>query len=152
MYTLKNLEQIANEQLHGKTDTLVGIQRKLTAWFCLTLNTTPTDPRLLDMTLEELIVFYLTHKISTDPDYVPESEKDDYEAWLKKEMGEDYVSEEAAQVKLENEEKVEEKNQETKRKPGLMVYIGIATLFWLLILLMIFTPDRNRPHFYRLRG
>jgi len=115
MYTLKKFEQIANDQLHGKTDTLLGIQRKLITWFCLTLNTTPTDPRLLAMTLEELIVFYLMHKISADPDYISESEKDDYEAWLKKEMGEAYVSEEGMidkQAKLEKEKK---ENQETEQ-------------------------------------
>lgn len=108
MYTLKNFEKIAKEHLYGKTDTLDGIERRLIAWFCLTFNTTPKDDKLLDLTLEELLVLYYMHLFKNNPEFVSEDEKDDYEEWLKKQMGEHYTSEEGMVdqlVKYEEEEK-----------------------------------------------
>lgn len=107
MYSLKKLEKIANDWVSGKTDTLQGIENRLISWFCFTLNTTPTDPRLLEMTLEELIVFYLGHKIHADPSYMLTADKDEYEEWLKQEMGENYISEDQmveAQIEIDKKE------------------------------------------------
>lgn len=94
MYTLKNFERIAKEFLTGRTDTLDGIERRLITWFCLTFNTTPQDDKLMNMTLEELIVLYYMHLLKNNPAMLSEEEKDDYEEWLKKQMGEHYASEE----------------------------------------------------------
>ena len=94
MYSIKNLEAIANTYVNGETNTIAGMQKKLISWFCFVLNTTPKDPRLLEMTFEELLVFHLMHQINNNPNYTPESEQEDYEKWLREEMGDNYLSEE----------------------------------------------------------
>jgi len=109
MYSLKKLEDIASDQINGKVLTVEDLTKKLTTWFCFTLNTTPNDSRLLDMTLEELIVFYLSHKIKENPEYVAQSDIDEYENWLREEMGENYTSEDDM---IKEHEKLEKKEQE----------------------------------------
>jgi hypothetical protein len=108
MNSLKKLEQIAYEQIHGDLNTLNGIKNRLISWFCFTFNTTPTDNRLLEMTVEELIIFYLSHKIYNDPSYASKFEKDDYEEWLQSAMGDNYTSEEQM---IQTQKKEEEREQ-----------------------------------------
>ena len=112
MYSLKNLEKIADNLVNGEANSLEGIQQKLITWFCFNFNTTPNDDRLLDMTLEELIVFYLMYRIKDDPSYTSHEEQDEYEEWLKEEMGENYNSEEDMMKAHEEEDKKEKQELE----------------------------------------
>jgi len=109
MYSLKKLEKIAENKVKGEVKTLDDLKRKLTSWFCFTLNTTPNDSRLLDMTLEELIIFYLSHQIKDNPDYHTQEEEDDYEEWLKSEMGNNYASSEDM---IKEHEKLDKEEQQ----------------------------------------
>jgi hypothetical protein len=113
MYSLKKLESIAEEWVHSKTNTMEGVQNRLTSWFCFTFNTTPNDQRLLNMTLEELIIFYLGYKIYNDSTYFDKEEKDDYEEFLKQQMGNSYISEEEM---IAEQEKLEKQEQEKYRR------------------------------------
>jgi len=107
-YGLKNFLHIANEFVNPETDNLDGIQRWLTSWFCFTYNTTPNDDKLLDMTIEELLVLYNMHRIKDDPEYfqnqITPDDPDGYEAWIKEEMGEAYETEEEMIELMNNEE------------------------------------------------
>lgn len=98
-YGVKNFIYIAKENVDPDLTTFDGIQRFLITWFCDKYNTTRNDPRLLDMTLEELLVLYQEYRIKDDPNYFRDQTDPtvtSYEDWLKKEMGEDYLSEEAS--------------------------------------------------------
>lgn len=114
-YDLSNFLKIANEQINADTTTFEGIERRLIAWFCFTYNTTPNDDRLMNMTLEELLVLFQMHRIKNSPEEVSKelNPKDSFEEWLKKEMGDEYVSD-AKMVEEMDEE--EEKYQEKIRK------------------------------------
>jgi predicted Rossmann-fold nucleotide-binding protein len=85
------------------------------AWFALNYKTTLNDDRLLDMTLEELLVLFYINRISQTPNIIEQLENtdDSYEEWLKKEMGDSYVSEEEmVQQVVEYEEEELEKAKE----------------------------------------
>jgi len=112
MYSLKNFEVIAKEYINGKTDTLEGIETRLTAWYCITFNTTFHDPKLLEMTLEELIILYYMHLLKNNPELLSEEEKDEYEEWLKKQMGNKYVSEDQMVQHATGYEEAEKKRLE----------------------------------------
>lgn len=111
-YGVKNFIAIADSYVNAKTDTMESLDKGLSAWFCFTFNTTLDDPRLLDMTLEDLLVFYYMHQIKNDPSVLDEIQTesgDEYEEWIKKEMGEAYQSEEEMvhkMVKYDEEEAV----------------------------------------------
>ena len=118
-YGLSNFLKIANGFVNADTTTLEGIEKKLMDWFATKYNTTLNDDRLLDMTLEELLVEFHRDKIHTNPEVLAKvgaktSEEEDYEEWLKKEMGEEYLSEEQmvemmAQEEKEYQEKIKKK-------------------------------------------
>lgn len=92
-YGVKNFIHIANEFLNPDLSTEEGIEKYLTGWFCFQYGTTPNDARLLDMTLEELLVLYQMHRIKEDPNYYTNQVgNNDYEEWLKKEMADEYVT------------------------------------------------------------
>lgn len=95
-YGIKNFVRIAYEELHPDVTTFEGIKQHLITWFCLKYETTEKDDRLLDMNVEELMILFQKHKIIDDPKYYDEiinpNKVLDYEDWLKKEMGEDYVT------------------------------------------------------------
>lgn len=95
-YGVKNFIQIANQYVNPDVSTLGGIQKFLMGWYAFKFNTTLNDDKLLEMTLEELMVLYQMHRIKDDPGYFEEqtTKQASYEDWLKEEMGEDYVSEE----------------------------------------------------------
>lgn len=96
-YGVKNFIHIANAYVNPDVSTISGIEKFLIGWYCFKFNTTPIDEKLLDMTLEELMVLYQMHRIKDDPQYFDEQTNDklkSYEDWLKEEMGEAYVSEE----------------------------------------------------------
>ena len=76
----------------------------------LKFNTTPNDERLLGMRLDELLLFRMMHEIHDRPSVIEEigPQGDEYEDWLKKEMGEEYKSMDdmvAQQEQIEAEEK-----------------------------------------------
>jgi len=93
----KKFLRLAYEQLNPKLDSLDGLQQALINWYCFQYNTPPNDQRLLSMTLEELLILQQMHKIKENPQLADEVNPDyeDYETWLKREMGQDYVDEEA---------------------------------------------------------
>jgi hypothetical protein len=108
-YGIKNFVRIANEYMNpNELNSLESITKFLIGWFCVQFNTTFLDPRLQELTTEELLVLYNMYRIKEDPNYVTEvlsPSKDNYEEWLKREMGEDYASEEQNIKQLEAEEK-----------------------------------------------
>ncbi len=57
------------------------------------------------MTLEELLVNNQMHQIRENPELVAHAEADEYEEWLKKEMGEEYISDEQMIEGMADEEK-----------------------------------------------
>lgn len=69
------------------------------------------DPRLLDMTVEELLVEYQMHRIKKDPTIIhtelniKPKEEDDFEEWVKREMGQDYLTHEQMVEGMQEEEK-----------------------------------------------
>lgn len=81
---------LANEQLNPKANDLKALEQVLINWFCMKFETTPNDPRLLGMRLDELLLFRMMHEIQDRPSVLMEIEADDHETWLKKEMGDDY--------------------------------------------------------------
>lgn len=121
-YSVKNFTRIAFEKLRGDTSTLDGIEQWLKAWFCLTYNTTENDDRLLDMTVEELLILHQLHRVKNNPTEVEvelngkTSEDDDFEQWLKEEMGETYLTnEEMVEGMKQEEEEYQEKMQKLKK-------------------------------------
>lgn len=106
----KQYLQLAYDQLNPKENTLKALEQVLTNWFCLKFSTTPNDERLLNMRLDELLLFRMMHEIHDRPSVIEEigPQRDEFEEWLRKEMGEDYKSmdQEIQQAeKLEAEEK-----------------------------------------------
>lgn len=103
--------KLAYEQLNPDVGTLEGLEQALSNWYCFQYNVPPNDDKLMDMTLEELFVLFQMHKLRENPalaDDIDTNRSDSYETWLKKQMGEDYVSEEdmvKKAVKLEEDEK-----------------------------------------------
>ena len=100
-YNLKNIIKIADSYVNADTSTIDGISRMMQAWFCLEFNTTLNDERLQSMTLEELMLEYFMRKVHNNINYIYESgakeypyKEDDYEEWLKEEMGNEYVTDE----------------------------------------------------------
>jgi hypothetical protein len=96
-YGLLNFLRIADAHVNADTSTFDGLERQLKAWFAFKYNTTLEDPRLLDMTLEELLVLHQMHRVKDNPEVIEEvfnPEVKSFEEWLKKEMGESYVSDE----------------------------------------------------------
>lgn len=57
------------------------------------------------MTLEELLLNNQMHQIRENPELVAQAESDEHEEWLKKEMGEDYISDEDMIKGMQQEEK-----------------------------------------------
>jgi hypothetical protein len=109
----------AHAMLHADTSSMEGFERFLVSWYCFKYNVPPNDSNLLDMTLEELATLYFMHRIKEDPNFVAEtvSGKDDYEEWLKQEMGEDYISnEEMVKQMVEYEkEQIEKRTKDFKQ-------------------------------------
>lgn len=106
----KQYLKLAYDQLNPKENSLKALEQVLTNWFCLKFSTTPNDERLLGMRLDELLLFRMMHEIHDRPSVIEEigPQGDEFEEWLKKEMGEDYKSmeQEVEQAeKLEAEEK-----------------------------------------------
>ena len=94
-YGLDNFISIADGYVNADTTSVDGIEKAMIAWYIFKFETTPNDPKLLDMTLEEILVLYHMHKIRDNPAIIedtgntPES-GDDWEDWLQDEMGEEY--------------------------------------------------------------
>ncbi len=109
---VKRFLKLAYDQLHPDMNTMEGLEQALINWYCFTYKVPPNDDKLLDMTLEELMVLRSMHKLREEPALAEQFNPDyvDYEEWLKQEMGDEYVSEEemiAQQVKIEEEEQEE---------------------------------------------
>lgn len=107
----KQYLQLAYDQLNPKTNDLKALQQVLVNWFCFKFSTTPNDERLLSFRLDELLLFRMMNEIHDTPGIIQEigSNGDEFEEWLKTQMGPDYKSTEdmiADQEKLEKEEKL----------------------------------------------
>ncbi|NIU87504.1 MAG: hypothetical protein GWN56_09530 [Nitrosopumilaceae archaeon] len=109
-FNLKNFARIAHAKLNPDISTLEGLKQFLTNWYCFQYGVTEKDDKLLSMTVEELIILYQMHRIKEDPEYynniINPSAQDSYEEWLKKEMGDEYVTEEenVSQILKEQED------------------------------------------------
>lgn len=106
----KQYLQLANHQLNPSGNDFRALEQVLTNWFCLKFNTTPNDERLLGMRLDELLLFRMMHEIHDRPSVLEEigPQGDEYEEWLKNEMGNDYKSMDdmvASQEKMDSDEK-----------------------------------------------
>lgn len=115
-YGIKNFLHIANAKVNPELNSAANIKTFLMSWFVLKHETTFQDERLLNMTLEELLVLYNMHKIHEDPGFYQQqtgtvsAEDAEYEAWLKEEMGDEYVTEK------ENIEQMEAHDKEYTEK------------------------------------
>lgn len=106
----KQYLQLAYDQLNPKGNDFAALEQVLVNWFCLKFNTTPNDERLLGMRLDELLLFRMMHEIHDRPSVLEEigPQGDEFEEWLKREMGDEYKSVDEmiqAQEKLDEEEK-----------------------------------------------
>lgn len=90
----KQYLKLAYEQLNPTTNDMGALQQVLVNWFCFQFNTTPNDQRLLDMRLDELLVLRMIHEIKERPQVVDEikSGYEEFEEWLKTQMGDSYKS------------------------------------------------------------
>jgi hypothetical protein len=119
-----NLVKAAHDMINARTDSMEGLERYLVAWFCTKFETTPNDPRLDEMTLEELVTVYYMHKLHNDTETVSRlisDGEDEYEKWLKQEMEDEYVSDEEmvqGMLQYENNQKDNRraKDEEMKAK------------------------------------
>lgn len=95
--SLKRIVKLANEALNPDTSTIEGLKQHITNWYCFKYNVTFKDPILLSHTFEELLVLYYMHRIVENPESVEEilnPQMETYEDWIRKQMGEDYITEE----------------------------------------------------------
>lgn len=122
-YGFKNFIRIADAKLNPDLNTLEGIEQWLKTWFCFTYNTTENDDRLKNMHLEDLIVLHQTHRLKEDPTLLTHElgkkpkDEEDYEKWLREEMGEEYISEEEmVQGMAEEEKEFQERMDKLKKK------------------------------------
>lgn len=106
----KQYLRLAYDQLNPSSNDQAALEQVLVNWFCLKFNTTPNDPRLLGFRLDELILFRMMNEIHERPAVLNEIHtNDEYEQWLKSEMGVDYKTVDemvADQEKIEQEETV----------------------------------------------
>jgi hypothetical protein len=107
----KQYLKLAYEQLNPTANDLNSLQQVLVNWFCFKFNTTPNDPRLLGMRLDELLVLRMMHEINDKPAVLEEitvgSSQEDYEEWLKHEMGEGYKPMDQMVAEAEEQEREE---------------------------------------------
>ena len=110
--SLNNLIRLANSYVNADLQTFAGFRKHLTAWYCFKFNTTFKDPTFLDHTFEELVLLYLMHEVKDNPQnyskVLGDKEEEDYESWIKSQMGDDYVSEEEMVDQMVNSTKQEE--------------------------------------------
>lgn len=107
----KHYLQLAYDQLNPRSNSIESLQQVLVNWFCFKFNTTPNDQRLLGMRLDELLLLRMMNEIHDRPSVVEEigSQGDEYEEWLKREMGDSYKSADqmvSDHERLEEEEKI----------------------------------------------
>ena len=117
--SLKNLAKLAKDTLHPDTSTVEGFKQFLKTWYVLQFNTTFKDPVLLSHSFEELIVLYYVHNLHRDATFVDDiigdklTEDEEYEEFLRKRMGDDYVSEDEM---VDNMVQYEEQEREIAAK------------------------------------
>lgn len=118
----KRFLKLAYDQLNPDLSTVEGLQTALMNWYCFQYNVPPNDDKLLEMTLEELLVLNQMHKLKENPSLAEEigSNSDDYEDWLKEQMGEDYVN-------PDEMIKAAEDLEESERKEALEKYPDVVT-------------------------
>lgn len=96
--SLNNLIKLANNYVNADTKNLDGFRRYLTTWYCFKFNVSFKDPTFLSHTFEELVLLYLMHDLRDNPSnydkILGNKEVDDYEEWVKKQMGDDYLTDE----------------------------------------------------------
>lgn len=114
----KRFLQLAYAQLNPTLTDIDGLDQALTNWYMFQYNVPPNDDKLQSMTTEELLVLRQMHNLRENPHLVEELNSDvgSYEEWLKKEMGEDYVSTEDMVAKTEALEKAEKEEVERLSK------------------------------------
>ena len=106
-YGLGNFLSIAKSYVDPDTSTLEGIEKAMITWYAFKFETTLNDPKLLDMTLEELLVLYHMHKIKDNPDIIKQevakAEEAEWEKWLQEEMGEVYETQDEMIANMDKE-------------------------------------------------
>lgn len=116
----KRFLKLAYEELNPKQDTVEGVEQALVNWYCFQYNVPPNDDKLQEMTFEELMILHQMHRLRENPqlaDEITTKGKDSYEDWLKKEMGEGYVSlEDVEDTEDDFEERLEAKKKEQALK------------------------------------
>lgn len=114
----KRFLQLAYAQLNPSLGDLDGLEQALVNWYCFQYNVPPNDDKLLSMTLEELMVLRQMHNLKDNPHLAEElnSSAQDFEEWLKKEMGDDYVSPEEMISRAEALEKQEQEEVDSLTK------------------------------------
>lgn len=111
--SLNNLVKLADSFVNADLTSIEGFRKHLIAWYVFKFKTTFKDPTLLDHTLEELVLLYLMHEVKDNPQnyekILGNPEAEDYEEWLRKQMGDDYqTEEEMAKEMLDSQQRIEE--------------------------------------------
>jgi hypothetical protein len=106
-YGVRKLIEIANKKANPDLNTFDGVEQALVNWYCNKYSVSEVDPVFDRLTLEELMVMYQKERILQDPIYYQEKigKVDDYETWLQKEMGENYITNEEQKKIIEEDSK-----------------------------------------------
>lgn len=110
--SLNNIIKLANTYVNADLTNMEGFTKHLVAWYCFKFNVSMKDPVLLSHTKEELALLYFMFQIKETPEkfskVLGDKEVDDYEEWLKKYMGENYVTNEEMVEEMVNYAKLEQ--------------------------------------------
>jgi len=114
----KRFLELAYAQLNPQLNSIDGLEQTLVNWYCFQYNVPPNDDKLLGMTVEELLVLRQMHNLRENPHLGEELRSDagSYEEWLRKEMGEEYMSPEEMVAKAEEQEKKDKEEEEQLAK------------------------------------
>lgn len=108
-YSIHALKKRVANSVDQNINSISDLERFLSNWWCRHYSKPYNSKEVLDYTLDELLVEYLELSYHADPDRFRKeskmtkkttSEDDDNEAWLKKMMNKDYVSEDFQEAEL----------------------------------------------------
>jgi len=108
----EKLKEIAKTRMEMEPSNELELIEWLKVWWSSTYNLPDNHPLFVNRTIEEHMIDFYIKKFQSNPDELNEDSKkskDEYEEWLKKEMGEDYHNEDDFLVdpKMSEKEKLE---------------------------------------------
>lgn len=69
-YGLDRFLAIAHERMNPNTSTREGLATAMQTWACFELKTVPWDTRIMNASVEQLLIFYHMHKLKEDPQII----------------------------------------------------------------------------------